>query len=200
MALEEEHDFPNHLLLGPAGGDALPPQRADALDLLQSLGRLLDDLKHRLTEGGDQSLGVLGADSLDHAAGEVTLDTGETGWRCHLEKRRAKLQTVVAMVIPPASGVDGLAGLDQRGLADQCHRVAPAPGLDPEHAKAILGVMEGHPFDQPGQGLAVFLFVVRHRGWPDQGISSSDSTASLPGAIRPNGSGRRGWDRGWRTW
>ena len=49
--------------------------------------------------------------------------------------------------------LDELAGRDHRGVADDGDQVALAARLDPQHAEAVLGVVEGDPLDQPGQGL-----------------------------------------------
>ncbi len=109
----------------------------------------IGNLEDGLTECGDQLLGVVDADALDHAAAQVALGAGQAGRRRHLEERRPELQTVVAMVVPPAPRMDGLAGLDHRRGADQRHQLAPAPRLDPEHAEAGVCVVKGHPLDQP---------------------------------------------------
>ena len=41
------------------------------------------------------------------------------------------------------------------GMADHGDRVALAAHLDPQHAEAGLGIVEGDPLDQAGQSLAV---------------------------------------------
>ena len=38
-------------------------------------------------------------------------------------------------------------------MADHGDQVALAARLDPQHAEAVLGVVEGDPLDQAGQGL-----------------------------------------------
>ena len=121
------------------------------------------------------------ADALDHAAAQVALDAGQAGRRRHLEERRPELQAVVAVVVPAAPRVDGLAWLYHRCGADERHQLAPAPRLDPEHAEAGVGVVKGHPLDQPGKCLGVLLVVV-HWGWSPARLASgvvSDSSAGL---------------------
>jgi len=51
VAVQEHHDLGDDLLVGPAGGDLAGELVADAGDLAQPLGRLLDDLEHVLAEG-----------------------------------------------------------------------------------------------------------------------------------------------------
>src|SRR6266851_7293383 len=46
-----------------------------------------------------------------------------------------------------------LPGRDRRGVADQRHQLALAPGLHPQDAKAILGVLVSHALDQSGEHL-----------------------------------------------
>ena len=50
MALQEHHDLADGLLLRPAGGDALEPRLADAVDLEQALRCALDDFEDALAE------------------------------------------------------------------------------------------------------------------------------------------------------
>jgi hypothetical protein len=40
-------------------------------------------------------------------------------------------------------------------MADHGDQVAVAAGLDPEHAEAVLGVVERHSLDEAGEDLAV---------------------------------------------
>ena len=61
----------------------------------------------------------------------------------------------VAVVDPAAAGLDELAGADRGRGADHGHQLPLAAHLDPQHAEAGLGAVEGHPLDQPGQGLAL---------------------------------------------
>jgi hypothetical protein len=36
-------------------------------------------------------------------------------------------------------------------VADDGHQIAVASGLRPEHAEAVLGVVEGNPLDETGE-------------------------------------------------
>ena len=40
-------------------------------------------------------------------------------------------------------------------MAEHGHEVAVTPDLDPQDTVAVVGVVVGDPFDQPGQGFAV---------------------------------------------
>ena len=53
------------------------------------------------------------------------------------------------------AGLDELAGADRGRGADHGHQIALAADLDPQHAEAVLGVVEGHPLDQAAEGLAL---------------------------------------------
>jgi hypothetical protein len=43
------------------------------------------------------------------------------------------------------------AGGYYRGVADDGHQIAMAARLRPEHAEAVLGVVEGNPLDKAGE-------------------------------------------------
>jgi hypothetical protein len=126
MALQEHHDLTNGLLVGPAGGDAGEPDLADAAHLQQPARRFLDDIEHRLTEGGDQPLGEMRADALDQAGGEVALDALTRGGRRHLQEQGAKLGPMLAVLLPMAAGLDVLAGMDLGGAAEHGDEIAVA--------------------------------------------------------------------------
>jgi hypothetical protein len=67
MRVQEDHDAANDLLVGPAGGDPSGADFADAGNFAETLWRLLDDVKHRRTEGLHQLAGIDRANALDHA-------------------------------------------------------------------------------------------------------------------------------------
>ena len=135
--------------------DALGALGPDAGHLAQALGALLDDVEHRLAERLDQLAGVDRADALDHAGAEILLDALERGRRGGAQEGGLELQAVGAVVDPGAAGLDELAGADRGGGADHGDQLALAADLDPQHAEAVLGVVEGDPLDQAGQGLAL---------------------------------------------
>ena len=130
------------------------PASVDAVDLLQTLGLLLDDIEHRLAERPDQFLGVDRADALDHAGGEVLLDALGRGRRRRAQEVGAKLYAVGSVVNPPAARLHELAGADGCSVADDRDQVAMAARLDPQHAEAALLVVEGDALDQTGEVLA----------------------------------------------
>jgi hypothetical protein len=75
MAVQEHHDFPHCLLLGPGSGDAACSYRSDAVDLTESVWRRLNNVEHLFAKGAQELLGVGRSDAPDHAGGEVLLDT-----------------------------------------------------------------------------------------------------------------------------
>ena len=56
-----------------------------------------------------------------------------------------------AVVDPGPTRLDEFTGRDHRGVAKDGDQVTLAAGFDAQHAKAVLGVVEGHPVDEPGQ-------------------------------------------------
>ena len=88
VAVQEHHDFPHRLLLGPGGENAGSANRPDAVDLAQSVRRRLDHVEYLLAEGAQELLGVGRADAPDHAGREVLLDAvGRGRGRCAQEPR-----------------------------------------------------------------------------------------------------------------
>src|SRR4029077_7313813 len=50
MAMQEDHDFADNLLLGPGRADAIDSHRTNAHYLAQALGLCFDRIEHSLTE------------------------------------------------------------------------------------------------------------------------------------------------------
>ena len=57
-----------------------------------------------------------------------------------------ELQTVITVVQPDARGCDPLTSRDHRSMAHGGHQIPVASCFHPQHAKAVLGIVEGHPF------------------------------------------------------
>ena len=151
VAVQEDHDFPHDLLLGPGIRDPLGPNRADARHLAQPIRLGLDDVEDLLPEGLDHLLGVDRPDAADHPGAEIFLDPVDRT-RCRgLEKPRPELLTVGAIVDPFAGCGDPLAGGDDGGVADHGHQITVSARLCPEHAEAALGVVERDPLNHAGE-------------------------------------------------
>jgi hypothetical protein len=139
------------LLLGPGGENAGSANRPDAIDLAQSVRRRLDDVEYLLAEGAHELLGINGANTPDHAGGEVFLDTvGRSRGRC-AQETGFELLAVGAIVDPFARGRDPLAGGNGCGLANHGHNIAMSARLGPKNAEAVLGVVVGDAFDETSQ-------------------------------------------------
>ena len=151
VAVQEDHDLPHDLLLGPGVGDALGAHRADAGHLAQAIGLRLDDVEHLLAERLDHLLGVDRADAADHPGAEIFLDAVDRGRRRGAHEARLELLAVGAVVDPFARRGDPLAGGDHRGVADDGDQVAVAARLDAENAEAVLGVVERDALDEARQ-------------------------------------------------
>jgi len=67
---------------------------------------------------------------------------------------RLELQAVGAVIDPQARGGDRFPGGDCRGMADHGDEIAAAMRRHPQHAEAVLLVMERDPLDEAGQHLA----------------------------------------------
>jgi hypothetical protein len=62
-----------------------------------------------------------------------------------------------AVVDPGSARLNELARRNHRRITKDGDQVTLAPGLHPQHAKAVLGVVEGHPVDQARQDLGCVL-------------------------------------------
>ena len=153
IAVQEQHNLPNHFLLCPACDDPLSALRTDPGYLAEAIGLLLDDVEHGFAEGPHQLLRVHRPDASDHPRAEIFLDPLNC-CRCRsLEERGSELDSVRAVVDPAAARLDELAGRDHRGMAKDRDQVALPAGFDAQDAEAVLLVVECDAFDQTGQDL-----------------------------------------------
>ena len=74
MAVKEDHDLPDHLLLRPGVRNALGPHHSDPGDLSKAIGLSLDDVEDLVSKGLDHLLGVDRADASDHPGAQIFLD------------------------------------------------------------------------------------------------------------------------------
>ena len=100
VAVQEDHDLPDDLLLGPGVRDPLGSNRADARHLAKPIGLGLDDVEDLLPEGLDHLLGIDGPDAPDHPGAEIFLDPVDRTRRRGLEKPRLELLPVGAIIDP----------------------------------------------------------------------------------------------------
>ena len=114
-------------------------------------GCRLDDVEHLLAEGAHELLGVDRADAPDHAGGKVLLDAFDRRRRRGAQEARLELLAVGAVVDPFARRGDPLAGRNGGGMADHGHQVAMPARLDPQNAKAVLGIVVGDALDETRQ-------------------------------------------------
>ena len=83
VALQEDHDLPHRLLLGPGSGDAAGSYRPDTRDFPQTIRRRLDDVEYLLAESAHELLRINRPHAPDHAGREVLLDpVGRGRGRC----------------------------------------------------------------------------------------------------------------------
>src|SRR5467141_3852822 len=150
VAVQEQHDLADDLLLGPTANDALRPLRTDPGYLAQAARLLLDDVEHGIAEGAHELLRVDRPDATDHAGAEILLDPFDSGRRCGLEERGLELDAVGAVVDPGSARLNELAGRDHRRVTEDGDQVALAAGFDAQHAEAVLFVVEGDALDEAG--------------------------------------------------
>ena len=91
IAVQEHHDLPDRLLLGPGRNDPLGPHRADAVYFPQALRVCLNDVEDLLTESLYHLFRIDRANAPDHSRGEVLLYSLRRGGRRRLQKPRLEL-------------------------------------------------------------------------------------------------------------
>jgi hypothetical protein len=123
---------------------------ADAGDLTQTPGLLLDDLEHGFTKGAHELLRVDGPNAANHAGTEIFLDPLDCCWCRGLKERGPELEAVRPIVDPAAARLDELAGGNHRRMADEGDQITVASRFHPQHAEAVLGVVKGDAIDQIG--------------------------------------------------
>jgi len=151
--VQEQHDFADDSLLGPAGDNPLGSLGANAGHLTQAAGLLLDDVEHGLTKGAHELFRIDRPNAADHAGAEIFLDALDRGRCCRFEERGSELDAVRAVVNPGPARLNKLAGRDHRGVANDGDQITLAASFNSQHAEAVLGVVEGHAVDQAGQNL-----------------------------------------------
>ena len=195
MAVQEDHDLADDLLLRPGRGDALGAHAARCQSTSRRRsGSALDDVEHLLAEGLDHLLGVDRADAADHAGGEILLDALDRAWCRGAHEARLELLAMGAVVDPFARRSDPLTGRDRGSVANNGHEVAVAARLYPQHAEAVLGIVEGDPLDDAGDYLAIRLggggeaaILTVITGTSRLGVASlagSDASAAIPVRFR----------------
>ena len=124
-------------------------------------------------------------------------DAGDQAWGS-TSLSLAVLLAVGAVVHPFSGARDPLPGRHHGGVADNRDQVAMPPRPGPQHAEAVLGIVEGDALDQPGQDLPVRGLLTPAGGSfhdvPSAGAVSSSLTSSkrralAAGAARSSSSG-----------
>jgi hypothetical protein len=151
VAVKEDHNLPDDLLLGPSIRDPFGSNRANARHLPKAIGFGLDDVEDLIPEGLDHLLGVDRPDAADHPGAQISFDPVDRARRRGLEKSRLELLPVGMIVDPFAGCSDPLASGDYRGMANDGHQITVAARLRPEDAKAVLAVMESDPLHKAGE-------------------------------------------------
>ena len=151
MAVQEDHDLANDLLLGPGIGDALGADRADAGHLSKPVGLGLDDVEHLLPKRLDHLLGIDGPDAADHSRAQILLDAVDRSRGGGAHEARLELLAMGVIVDPVARGGNPFTGGDDRGMADDSDQVAMAARLDPQNAEATFSIVECDPLDKAGE-------------------------------------------------
>ena len=70
-----------------------------------------------------------------------------------LRKEALNCNAVDAVVSPGDARLHELAGRNGRSMAEHSNQITLTARLDAKHAKPVLLIVEGHPFDKAGQDL-----------------------------------------------
>lgn len=153
MAVQEDHDLPHDLLLGPRIRDSAGADRANARDFPQARRFGLDRVEDLFAEGADQLLRVDRTDAPDHAGAKIFFDAIDRGRRRGLQELRPELLPVGAVVDPVARRGDPFAGGNHGGVADCGDKVSVTACFYSQDAEAVLGVVIGDALNEARQYL-----------------------------------------------
>ena len=151
VAVEEDHNLADYLLLRPRILDPPPAFGADAVHVLQPGGLLFDDVEYLLAELRHQLPGIHGADAFHHAAAQIFLDPFPGGGRGAVEHVGAELAAKLPVMDPVAFGRDPFPGAHRSQGANHGHQVAVSRSFHFEHGPTVLLIEERHPLDQAGE-------------------------------------------------
>jgi hypothetical protein len=118
VAVQEDHDFPDRLLVCPGRKNAGSADRSNAGHLAQSIRCCFDNVEHLFAEGPHQLFGIDRTNAADHAGGEIFLDPFRRSRGRGTQEPRFELLAVGAVVDPLAGGRDPLASRNGRGMAN----------------------------------------------------------------------------------
>jgi hypothetical protein len=152
VALQEEHDLLDGLLLLPGPLDDGGAVHAHAQDLAQAPRLLLDDAQGVQLEAAHDAPGGHRADALDQARAKVFFDAGGGGGQDGGVALDLELAAVAGVAGPAAMEAQVFAGADVQEVADHGHGIGAALGRELGHGVAILLVIVGDPFDGADQG------------------------------------------------
>jgi hypothetical protein len=74
MAVQEHHDLPNNLLLGPSANDPVGTHWPNAVDFSKAMRLGLDHVEDLLAKNAHEFFGVDRANATDHSGGKVFFD------------------------------------------------------------------------------------------------------------------------------
>src|SRR5438046_4057068 len=144
VAMEEQHDLADDLLLGPARDDLSCTLGADAGHFAQTSRLLLDNLKDVFAECPDKLPGIDRADAADHPGAEIFFDAlGGRRWR-DLEEQGPELHAVNAVVHPGPARLDKLAGRNGRSMAEHSNQITLTARLDAQQDRKSTRLNSSH--------------------------------------------------------
>jgi len=71
-------------------------------------------------------------------------------WSCHAQECGTKLQPVLTMILPRATGLNVLAGRYRRRRTQHRNQITMPASFDAKNTKATVRTMESDAFDQTG--------------------------------------------------
>ena len=152
VALQPDQRGPGRLLALPGLGDGLRAGCADAGDLPQPLGRVVEHVRRGRAEVRDDPPRDGRADAGDQPAAEIALQAGQAGDRRRPHLGDLELPAVARVLHPVAEQLHSLAGREERHHADDSHGRG-AVRLELGHRVAGLVVAVGQRADRAAQRL-----------------------------------------------
>ena len=159
MALQEEHDVLDFLLLLPALLYALYTYFADTLDFQKLIRIFFDDLKRILAELTDDQPGVFRTDSFDQTAAEIFHDPVNSRWERFFKILHGELPAVLLINAPVPVHGQHTADMNFRHGTDNRHKVAVSLHLALDYRVSVLRVLICNSLNYRAKMLRCFRFI-----------------------------------------
>ena len=153
VRLQEDHKFPNSLMLRPRRLHGLQPFFAEAGKLQHTVRVVIHHFQGIRPEMRHNAVGPFRPYALDAAGSKEKTDALFRGGKFLFPRGHLYLAAELRMTDPVPLYAQAHAGLGRRHGAHNGHRILPSFHAQPEHRPAVFLVMENHALQRAGKFL-----------------------------------------------